>query len=91
MTINKDNRARLNFTDDELLYDNNSINIFYEDIELLEELRKQIKKHNPKAVERRNGMLIFDLVTKYCQYSETSERPTLNFGCRRFLSSYCRL
>src|SRR2546427_5871369 len=52
----------LKFTDDELLYEN---------IELLEELRKQLKKHSPKDVERRNGMLIFDLVTKYCQYSET--------------------
>jgi hypothetical protein len=40
-------------------------------IELLEELRRQFKKHAPKDVERRNGMLIFDLVTKYCQYSET--------------------
>lgn len=61
----------LKFTDDELLYEKNSINILYENIELLEELRKQFKKHNPKDVERRNGMLIFDLVTKYCQYSET--------------------
>ena len=71
LTANKDNRARLNFTDDQLLYDYNSINILYEDIELLEELRRQFKKLNPENVERRNGMLIFDLVTKYCQYSET--------------------
>jgi hypothetical protein len=64
-------RQNLNFTDDELLYEKNSLNILYEDIELLEELRKQFIKHNPKDVERRNGMLISDLVTKYCLYSET--------------------
>jgi hypothetical protein len=66
-----DIRNQLNFSDDELLYDKNSINILYESIELLEELRQQFKKHNPVNVERRNGMLIFDLVTKYCQYAET--------------------
>lgn len=71
MTVNKDTRTRLNFTDDDLLYDYDSVSILYEDIEILEELRKQFKKHNPKNVERRNGMLIFDLVTKYCQISET--------------------
>jgi len=71
LAIKKDIRTQLNFTDDELLYDKNSINILHENIELLEELRKQIKKHNPKDVERRNGMLIFDLVTKYCQNCET--------------------
>jgi hypothetical protein len=64
-------RSRLNFSDDDLLYDKNSINILYESIELLEELRTQFKKHNPRNIERRNGMLIFDLVTKYCQYAET--------------------
>jgi hypothetical protein len=66
-----DIRSQLNFSDDELLYDKNSINILYESIELLEELRKQFKEHNPINIERRNGMLIFDLVTKYCQYAET--------------------
>ena len=66
-----DIRSQLNFSDDELLYDKNSINILYESIELLEELRKQFKKHNPRNIERRNGMLIFDLVMKYCQYAET--------------------
>jgi hypothetical protein len=64
-------RSQLNFSDDELLYDKNSINILYESIELLEELRQRFKKYNPVNVERRNGMLIFDLVTKYCQYAET--------------------
>jgi hypothetical protein len=34
-------------------------------------LRNQFKKHNPKHVERRNGMLIFDLIVKYCIYAET--------------------
>lgn len=38
MSINKDIRKQLNFTDDELLYDKNSINILYENIELLEVL-----------------------------------------------------
>jgi hypothetical protein len=71
LPINKNIREQLNFTDDELLYDKNSINILFEDIELLELLRQQFKKHNPKDVERRNSMLIFDLVIKYCQYSET--------------------
>lgn len=33
----------LKFTDDELLYKKNSINILYENIELLETLRKQFK------------------------------------------------
>jgi hypothetical protein len=47
------------------------VNGGYENIELLEELRKQFKTQNPKGVERRNAMLIFDLVVKYCQYSET--------------------
>lgn len=50
--------SQLKFTDDELLYEKNSLNILYENIELLEELRKQFKKHNPKDVERRNGMQI---------------------------------
>ena len=71
MSIKKDTRSELNFTDDELLYDKNSINILYENIELLEELRKQFKKQKPKDMERKNGMLIFDLALKYCQYSET--------------------
>ena len=66
-----DIRNQLNFSDDELLYDKNSINILYENIELLEELRQQFKKYSPVNVERRNGMLIFNLVTKYCQYAET--------------------
>jgi hypothetical protein len=68
---NQDIRSKLNYSDDELLYDRNSINILYESIDLLEELRKQFKKHNPVDLERRNGMLIFDLVIKYCQYAET--------------------
>jgi hypothetical protein len=71
LSLNKDTRTQLNFTDDELLYDKSSINILYENIELLEELRKQFKTQNPKGIERRNAMLIFDLVVKYCQYSET--------------------
>jgi hypothetical protein len=66
---NQDIRSKLNYSDDELLYDRNSINILYESIDLLEELRKQFKKHNPVDLERRNGMLIFDLVIKYCQYA----------------------
>ena len=48
------------------------VSIFFTRVwSLLEELRKQFKKHNPRNIERRNGMLIFDLVTKYCQYAET--------------------
>ena len=71
MAIKKDIRTQLNFTDDELLYEKNSIHILHENIELLEELRTQIKKLKQKDVERWNGMLIFDSVTKYCQYCET--------------------
>lgn len=71
LRINKNIREQLNFTDDELLYDKNSINILFENIELLEILRQQFKKRNPKDVERRNSMLIFDLVIKYFQCSET--------------------
>ncbi len=38
---------------------------------MIDELRKQFLKYKPDKVERRNGMLIFDLVTKYCLFSET--------------------
>jgi hypothetical protein len=72
LPINKNIREQLNFTDDELLYDMNSINILFENIELLEMIRQKFRKHNLNVnVERRNSMLILDLVVKYCQYSET--------------------
>ena len=38
---------------------------------MIDELRKQFLKYKPDNVERRNGMSIFDLVTKYCLFSET--------------------
>jgi hypothetical protein len=68
---NRNVRDELRYNDNELLYDNNSIIILYESIELLEILRNQFKYQNPKNVERRNGMLICDLIIKYCMYSET--------------------
>jgi hypothetical protein len=71
LSINEDIRKQFKFTDDELLYDKNSINILYENIELLEILRQSFKRNNPEHVERRNSMLIFELVIKYCQYCET--------------------
>lgn len=70
-STNQSIRDRLRFSDDELLYDNNSIIILYESIELLETLRNQFKRQRPEHVERRNGMLIFDLIIKYCTYAET--------------------
>jgi hypothetical protein len=68
---NQSIRDRLRYSDDELLYDYNSITILYESIELLETLRNQFKSQSPEHVERRNGMLIFDLIVKYCTYAET--------------------
>jgi hypothetical protein len=63
LPINKNIREQLNFTDDELLYDMNSINILFENIELLEMIRQKFRKHNLNVnVERRNSMLILDLV-----------------------------
>src|SRR5215207_8548887 len=68
---NRNIRDKLRYSDDELLYNYNSTTILYESIELLETLRNKIKKQNSKHVERQNGMLIFDLVVKYCIYAET--------------------
>jgi hypothetical protein len=71
MSTNRNVRDKFRYSDDKLLYDYNDTIILYESIELLEALRNKIKKQNSKYAERRNGMLIFDLVVKYCIYAET--------------------